>query len=328
MAHKRTTIKEVAEKAGVSVATISLIMRDMGTFPEATRERIKEVAAEMGYRPNRRAASFRTGKSKSIGFVIPYRENEGWVTQWSPMIGKTLLDVSLVAGNRGYAIVMIPPNSPELLESFGLDALILNDSYLDDPDINLAYTLGIMIGTYDRPGDLRITAHLDTGYQSMTAAALDAFAERGAQKPGLFTEPEGMSSNHHQVRSYLTWCKKHRIEPTIVRGKHNREDVEKNIRELVSEGCDAIYSFYGEGPLLLKTLTDMGKRLPDDIQLIAATAYNDQTNRELGISSTVYHPEHMVVEPVNMLIDTIEGKISPPVEYEAPWELNLYQTTK
>lgn len=323
----RVTIKEVAAAAGVSVATISLIMREMGTFPDATRERIKKVAQEMGYSPNRRAASFRTGKSKTIGYILPSTDNQEWVRQWSPMIAEAMLNIVVTASERGYAIVVIPPNSPELLGSFGLDAIILHDSLIDDPNIDAAHQLGIDIATYDRPNDLRVSTHLNTGYADMTTAALNALGKAGAKKPGLLTEPGNMSSDLLQVNAYTDWCSHNNTTPVVVRGSHERTDVAQRVSELLDAGCDAIYSFYGEGPEILKTLHEHGLQVPGSIQLIAASPYDDAVNKELGISTTVYHPEAMVVEPVNLLLDVIEGKVEAPARISAPWELNLYSTT-
>lgn len=324
---KRITIKDVAAKAGVSVATISLVMRDMGSFPEETRQHVKSVAAHMGYTPNRRAASFRTGKSKTIGYVIPDASNEGWVNQWSPMLAQTLLKIVVAASKRGYAIVALPSNSPEMMQSFGLDAVILNDSQVNDPDIDNAYRLGIPIVTYDRPSDLRLAVHLDTGYAPMTLAALDALKAAGSKKPGLLTEPGGMASNTLQVDTYLSWCKKNRTEPVVVRGSHDRHDLDEKVSEIVDAGCDSLYSFYGEGPKILQALQLKKISVPQAFQFIAAHPYDGEENKKLKISTTVYHPEDMIEGPMNLLADAIEGKIDTPTTFLSPWELHLYPGT-
>ena len=324
---KRITIKDVAAEAGVSVATISLVMRDMGSFPEETRKHVKSVAAKMGYTANRRAASFRTGKSKTIGFVIPDTSNEGWVNQWTAMLSQTLLKIVVAASKRGYAIVALPPDSPEMMKSFGLDAIILNDSRVNDPDIDHAYRLGIPIVTYDRPSDLRLAVHLDTGYAPMTIAALDALKAAGSVKPGLLTEPGGMASNTLQVDTYLSWCKKNRTEPVVIRGSHDRHDLDEKVSEIVDAGCDSLYSFYGEGPAVLKFLQQKKISVPQKFQFITAHPYDGEENRALKISTTVYHPEEMIDKPLNVLIDAIEGKIETPSTYSAPWEIHLYPET-
>lgn len=327
--HKKSiTIKDVAAAAGVSVATISLVMRDMGTFPDSTRERVKNIAQEMGYSPNRRAASFRTGRSRTIGYILPSADNQGWVDQWTPMIAQAVLNIILAASERGYAIVVLPPQSQDLLRSFGLDAVILHDSLIEDPNIDTAYENGIYIATYDRPHDPRLSAHLNTGYADMTRAALDEMHKSGAQKPGLLTEPGGMSSAALQVEAYNSWCTAHGCEPVVARGTHDRSDIEQRIDQLLTAGCDAIYSFYGEGLTILNYLHKKKLRVPEDIQLITAEAYDDEANKELGISTTIYHPELMITKPVNMLIDVIEGKLAVPATFDAPWELNLYSSTR
>jgi len=56
MSKKSPSLRDIAGAAGVSVATVSLALRNHASIPEATRARIREVAAEMGYSPNPRVA--------------------------------------------------------------------------------------------------------------------------------------------------------------------------------------------------------------------------------------------------------------------------------
>lgn len=60
----------MAEALGVSTATVSLALRDSPLVADATRERIKEHAREIGYIYNRRAASLRTSRSGILGVVV------------------------------------------------------------------------------------------------------------------------------------------------------------------------------------------------------------------------------------------------------------------
>lgn len=72
---KRTTIREVAEQAGVSVASVSRAFSGAAVMRPATRERILQVARELGYRPNGIARNLRTQRSKIIGLIISDVEN-------------------------------------------------------------------------------------------------------------------------------------------------------------------------------------------------------------------------------------------------------------
>lgn len=56
MSRKSPNLRDVAKAAGVSAATVSLALRNHSSIPAATRERIRAVAAEMGYLPNSRVA--------------------------------------------------------------------------------------------------------------------------------------------------------------------------------------------------------------------------------------------------------------------------------
>jgi len=67
---RKTTLSTIAEHLGVSTATVSLALRDSPLVAEATRQKIKSSAIELGYIYNRRAASLRTSRSGIIGVVV------------------------------------------------------------------------------------------------------------------------------------------------------------------------------------------------------------------------------------------------------------------
>jgi DNA-binding LacI/PurR family transcriptional regulator len=67
---RRTTLADVAAYAGVSVPLVSIVMRDAPGASEVTRERIRKVAEELGYRPDSRARLLRQSRSQLIGVVF------------------------------------------------------------------------------------------------------------------------------------------------------------------------------------------------------------------------------------------------------------------
>ncbi len=67
---ERVTIYQVAEAAGVSVATVSRALNGGPVAPE-TRERVLAAVRRLGYRPDRLAQGLATGKSRTVGVVIP-----------------------------------------------------------------------------------------------------------------------------------------------------------------------------------------------------------------------------------------------------------------
>jgi DNA-binding LacI/PurR family transcriptional regulator len=66
----RPTLEDVAERAGVSRALVSIVMRDVPGASEQTRERVRRAADEIGYRPDPRARRLRQRRTKLIGVTF------------------------------------------------------------------------------------------------------------------------------------------------------------------------------------------------------------------------------------------------------------------
>lgn len=66
-----TTMKDVAEKAGVSVATVSRVINDTGFVSDELRERVHEVMTELKYRPSNVARSLRRQQTRTVAVVVP-----------------------------------------------------------------------------------------------------------------------------------------------------------------------------------------------------------------------------------------------------------------
>lgn len=67
----RVTIRDVATRAGVSVATVSRVFNDSGPVHEETRLRIREAARELRYTPNSAARSLSTRRTSTLGVLLP-----------------------------------------------------------------------------------------------------------------------------------------------------------------------------------------------------------------------------------------------------------------
>ncbi|PJF33962.1 MAG: hypothetical protein CUN57_00780, partial [Phototrophicales bacterium] len=83
------TIREIAETAGVSIATVSRVLSN-SDYPvsQGTRSLIIKVASDMGYSPNRAARSLRTERSSLIGVIL-----DNFTSNWSPIIIRGIQDV-------------------------------------------------------------------------------------------------------------------------------------------------------------------------------------------------------------------------------------------
>lgn len=103
-----TTLKAVAARAEVSVATAARVLRGDPTLSvrPATRARVEAAARELGYRPNRVASGLRTRRTGSIAIVLPDPQNVMW--------GEMLRAIERAAGERDYVVVVADAHGPTL----------------------------------------------------------------------------------------------------------------------------------------------------------------------------------------------------------------------
>ena len=321
-------INDVAKAAGVSIATVSLALNGKGRISDKTRDRIKQIANELGYVSNRQAASFRTGKSRTLGFIVQSRKSPASQMTWRAEVGQMLYDIVAAAAKRNYAVTAIQQGDRESLKQFGIAGLVLSDSTKEDPDYLAATKLGIPVGTNERPDLTDLAVHLNLGYREMAIAAFDLLKQRGAKSPALLAEPADLHSNYQVEIAYREWCDKNSVRPLIANGMYDASNLEQQVNYLIDSGADAIYSFHEHGPEIYALIEKRGLKVPQDVMLIAAIPYNDKANQELGITSAVYHFDKNLEDFTNALIDVIEGNAEPGVRVDVPWELNEYKSTK
>ena len=76
MAKGRVTVKDIAQMAGVSVATVSRVINQNGRFSAETERRVREVIKEYDYQPNQLAKGLRQRHNSAIGIIVPNIANE------------------------------------------------------------------------------------------------------------------------------------------------------------------------------------------------------------------------------------------------------------
>jgi DNA-binding LacI/PurR family transcriptional regulator len=99
MASFPINIQAVAERAGVSVATVSRAFNLPDLVAPATRELVERVARELGYMPNASARTLRTQRSRVLGVVLP--------TLLNPAFAECLQGIAETAVAGGYAIIPV-----------------------------------------------------------------------------------------------------------------------------------------------------------------------------------------------------------------------------
>ena len=143
IANGRATIREVAELAGVSIATVSRVVNGREDVSPETRELVQRVVRERGYTANRNARGLSAGKTGLIGATVPMLHHayfsyilagaaEGLYEQdmrlvLSPTMHEHHREVSLLErlmhGTTDGAVIILPEESSDELE------LLLNHGY-------------------------------------------------------------------------------------------------------------------------------------------------------------------------------------------------------
>lgn len=176
------TLRQFAEIVGLSPTTVSRALAGYPEVRDATRRRVRALAAEHGYRPNRRAAALATGRAMAIGHVIPAAlEHE--------VVNPVFADFTAAAGEAyaraGYDMLMAtaPAGGEEatyrrLAESGAVDGFIVHGPRAGDGRLGLLRRLGMPFVVHGRvPGE--------RGYDFVDVANARAFEALTAHLIGL-----------------------------------------------------------------------------------------------------------------------------------------------
>ncbi len=126
------TIYDVAERAGVSLATVSRVMNKNTNVGEKTRQKVLAAMAELDYRPNTFAQSLASNSSNSVGVLVSQLDGP----YYGPMMAE--IESALRAANKhviiavGHSDAAQEKDSVEFLLGRGCDALILDVEAVSD----------------------------------------------------------------------------------------------------------------------------------------------------------------------------------------------------
>ena len=127
MSH-RPTIRDVAERAGVSIATVSRVLNDKGDVSDETRERVRRVALSVGYSADRAARSLVTQRTGLVAVVVG--DNAGHRDLSLLFFGKVLAAISRRLDHGGYDPLLLQPH--DVGDHHRFDAAILIGIDADD----------------------------------------------------------------------------------------------------------------------------------------------------------------------------------------------------
>lgn len=131
--------KEVAELAGVSEATVSRVLNNVGPLKEETKERVMAAALKLGYTPSSLAQSFARRRSGNLGVVMPYLPKARLFS--AHYFSEILSGIGNQAREEGYDLLMLFRNADEPMDYSSLFRMRKIDAC-------------IVLGAKEEPGEL------------------------------------------------------------------------------------------------------------------------------------------------------------------------------
>ncbi|MBF9060551.1 substrate-binding domain-containing protein [Rhodobacterales bacterium HKCCSP123] len=312
MSDAKVTSLDVARMAGVSQSAVSRVFSG-ASASKTTIAKVRAAADRLGYRPNRLARAMITGKSRIIGLVVAYLDN-----QFYPLAIERL---SQALQERGYHILLIMAgNSPEGIESvmadlmtYQVDGIITASVAMSSDLTERCAAMGIPVVMFNRGQD-------GSGLSSITSANVE-----GGRKVAEFL----LAGGHGRIAHVAGWqgssTGRDRTQgfcaalaeagappPETIDGMYDRDTAAAAARKLMErpEPPDAI--FVGNDHMafaVMDTLRhEIGLRIPADVSIVgyddvpmAAWAAYDLT--------TLRQPVNRMVEAT---VDTLLAEIEDP----------------
>ncbi|MFD7760121.1 LacI family DNA-binding transcriptional regulator [Streptomyces microflavus] len=211
MTSRTVTLLDVARVAGVSKSTVSDALQGSGRVAEATRERVRAVAEELGYRPNSAARRLRRSSTGAIGLHLPQT-----ATRLDYYMNLAFGAVAR-AQEEGLDVVLLAPAGVAGGESgrvaSRVDGLLVIDPEVGDSAVPGLLDAGVPVVTGERylgPAAAPSGAVICDNAASLTAL-LDHVTERGARHPAVLA-PAGTSAWATALRATAaSWGQEHGV---------------------------------------------------------------------------------------------------------------------
>lgn len=312
------TIRDVAKRAGVSVAAVSMALNNTGTLSAATRLRVRAVAEEMDYQADALARGLRRSSVGAIGLVMRPLDDLGeYAPKGVDVFTRYIGAASSLAMDRGLSVMLVPdptrrPTPPLALS---LDGYIVTMPHVDDPVVALLERRGIPYVTLGRdPSRPDFTDWASEDQLTTFARILDHFRAGGARSVALVCGDEPNSWNADGVSAYLSWCERNGVTPSI-HISAERDGLEGGERVvpaiLSSEVPDAILCHTGrQAAGVLAGLTERGISVPGQTMLAAASDSEHTRHSRPAISAVELHVEATTAALLDLLQARIAGEPS------------------
>jgi DNA-binding LacI/PurR family transcriptional regulator len=331
---RAVTMRQVAERAGVSPKTVSDILKGVGSFRAETKERVHRVVAELGYRPNEAARRLRSGRTDTYTLAIPELRLSYYAELASAIVR--------AADRRGMGIVVEPTEGTreselELLASERVhlsDGMIFAPLGLSGDDVLPADVPTVLLGDRALPGPVdRVTMPSEEAAAAATRHLIDRGRTRiaiigGHEDPNLGTA----ALRHAGYRSALEdaglgYDPALSIDEAIWHRRDGAAAAEELLRRATPfDGIVAMNDMLALGTL--RTLAKAGVRVPEDVAVIGFDDSAESAFASPSLSTIDPGIEQLAVLALDALDDRVgAGRGSAPRTFRSDYRLVAREST-
>ena len=316
-------MKDIARDLGVSVVTVSKVLRNHSDISEETRERVLARIKETDYRPNLAARSLVTGRTYLVGLVVP--------SLLHPFFAEIAKALSESLRRHGYyLIISSSEEEPELEEQEikhllerRLDTLIIAscrssaDLFRTIEEENTPYIL------IDRDFEGLSANFVGVDDEAVGVLATQHLIDLGCRRIAHIRGPE-TSPGKQRLRGYENALRKNgmKLVPEYIIAEP-KGDVDTRLRGAeamrkllrLDSRPDAVFCF--NDPLAIGAMNcilDEGLRIPDDIALIGCGNLNYDDTLRVPLSSIDQGSHRIGQETARIALAILASKVPPAVE--------------
>lgn len=308
----KVTISDVARLAGVSTATVSHTINGTRYVSGETKDRVYQAIAELGYTPDASARSFRTGKKKTIGFIVPDISNK--------FFGTIIESAENLLSGQGYHLIIA--NTKESVEreetnirllTAGLvDGLLVASTMEDFDRFDGLIPAGFPVVLVDRSFEVKKYSSICVSNFQPIYRSVCRLAGKGCRRIGFIGGLPRLSTTKERVMAYqqaMADCGLAQEAGLIQYGDSMEGSAPACLDGLLELNCDAILICQGlMASVSLAYLRKRGIRPGRDLALVSFVDYNIQSYE------FYYDSVDCIVQPVEELGRTAGEQILQRIE--------------
>lgn len=211
-AARKPSIKDVADRAGVALSSVSRVLNDHPDVSSEMRQRVMAAVAELGYEPDLIASGLRRGVTRTVGFLVNDIAN--------PLFGDIAKGAERTFQEAGYSLLLMngegdpirDERSIRLLNQRRVDGLILSVSDETSPQIaRVLSSLEVPIVLLDRELDGVAAGSVLSDHAAGMQAAVDHLLDLGHRRIALLVGPLSIRPDRDRLRGFKDAFRRRRV---------------------------------------------------------------------------------------------------------------------